>query len=43
MARVIHHVAGPVLLWSARREARRFPEGRRMEPRTFVTRREATV
>lgn len=43
MARVIHHVAGPVLLWSAKREARRFPEGRRMEPRTFVTRREATV
>jgi radical SAM superfamily enzyme YgiQ (UPF0313 family) len=43
VARVIHHVAGPVLLWSARREARRFPRGRRMEPRTFVTRREATI
>jgi radical SAM superfamily enzyme YgiQ (UPF0313 family) len=42
-ARLVHHVAGPVLLWSARREARRFPNGRRMEPRTFVTRREATV
>jgi radical SAM superfamily enzyme YgiQ (UPF0313 family) len=42
-ARLIHHVAGPVLLWSAKREARRFPNGRRMEPRTFVTRREATT
>jgi radical SAM superfamily enzyme YgiQ (UPF0313 family) len=38
-ARLIDHVAGPVLLWSAKREARRFPNGRRMEPRTFVTRR----
>jgi len=43
VARLIDHVAGPVLLWSARREARRFPHGRPMEPRTFVTRREATV
>jgi radical SAM superfamily enzyme YgiQ (UPF0313 family) len=41
ISRLIHHVAGPVLLWSARREARRFPQGRRMEPRTFVVRREA--
>jgi radical SAM superfamily enzyme YgiQ (UPF0313 family) len=39
VSRLIHHVAGPVLLWSARREARRFPSGRRMEPRTFVVRR----
>lgn len=43
LAQVIHHVAGPVLLWSARREARRYPNGRPMEPRTFVTRREATA
>ncbi|HSL22565.1 MAG TPA: radical SAM protein [Vicinamibacterales bacterium] len=41
-ARVIDRVVGPVLLWSARREARRYPNGRPMEPRTFVTRRQAT-
>ena len=35
----IDPVAGPVLLWSARRETRRHPAGRRLEPRTFVDRR----
>ncbi len=39
MSRVIDRVAGPVLLWSARREARLAPAGRRLEPRTFVDRR----
>lgn len=39
VARAIHHAIGPVLLWSARREAARFPRGRPLEPRTFVTRR----
>ncbi len=37
--RVIDWTLGPILLWSARREARRFPRGRAMEPRTFVVRR----
>jgi hypothetical protein len=36
---VIDRVAGPALLWSARREARLAPAGRRLEPRTFVDRR----
>jgi hypothetical protein len=36
--RAIDWTLGPVLLWSARREARRFPLGRRLEPRTFVSR-----
>jgi hypothetical protein len=35
-SRAIHHLAGPLLLWSARREARFGPAGRRLEPRTFV-------
>ncbi len=38
-SRVIDRLAGPVLLWSARREARWEPAGRRLEPRTFVERR----
>jgi hypothetical protein len=29
---------GPVLAWSARHEAARFPRGRPLEPRTFVER-----
>ena len=37
-SRVIDRVAGPALLWSARREAR-IPGGRHLEPRTFVDRR----
>lgn len=36
---VVDRVAGPLLLWSARREARLAPAGRVMEPRTFVDRR----
>jgi radical SAM superfamily enzyme YgiQ (UPF0313 family) len=35
----IDALAGPVLLWSARREALRYPLGRPLEPRTFVDRR----
>ncbi len=30
--------AGPLLLWSARREARKYPAGRPLEPGTFVDR-----
>ena len=37
--RAIDHLVGPALLWSARREARLAPAGRRLEPRTFVERR----
>jgi radical SAM superfamily enzyme YgiQ (UPF0313 family) len=39
LSRVLDHAIGPVLLWSARREAHAFPAGRPMEPRTFVERR----
>jgi radical SAM superfamily enzyme YgiQ (UPF0313 family) len=39
ISRVIDNVIGPILLWSARHEASAFPEGRRLEPRTFVDRR----
>jgi hypothetical protein len=35
----INRLAGPFLLWSARREARLAPRGRALEPRTFVERR----
>ena len=31
-------LAGPLLLWTSRREARKYPTGRRLEPRTFVER-----
>jgi hypothetical protein len=31
--------AGSALFWSARRESRLHPNGRRLEPRTFVTQR----
>ena len=37
-ARWASHSLGPVLLWTTRREARRFPQGRLLEPRTFVDR-----
>ena len=40
LTRVVNRVVGSVLLWTSRREARRFPGGRPIEPRTFVTRRE---
>jgi hypothetical protein len=36
---VVARVAGPVALWTSRREAKRFPNGRPLEPRTFVERR----
>ncbi|MGQ0736817.1 MAG: hypothetical protein ACT4QD_24585 [Acidobacteriota bacterium] len=39
LAPVIDRLAGAVLLWSVRRDARRAPGGRRLEPRTFVDRR----
>ena len=35
---VINRLAGPLLHWSARRDARRAPQGRALEPRTFVER-----
>ena len=39
LTRVVNRVLGPVLLWSSRREMRRFPSGRPLEPKTFVMRR----
>lgn len=36
---LIDRVAGPALLWAARRESRFGPAGRHLEPRTFVERR----
>ncbi len=38
-SRWVDHAAGPVLLWSARRDARKYPRGRRLEPMTFLERR----
>ncbi|HJO38281.1 MAG TPA: cobalamin-dependent protein [Vicinamibacterales bacterium] len=39
LSRVVNRVVGPVLLWTSRRETRRFPSGRPLEPKTFITRR----
>ncbi|MDP2390587.1 MAG: B12-binding domain-containing radical SAM protein, partial [Acidobacteriota bacterium] len=39
LAPVIDRLAGPLMLWSARRDARLTPAGRVREPRTFVDRR----
>ncbi len=39
LSSLIDRVAGPALLWSARREARLGPAGRHLEPVTFVDRR----
>jgi hypothetical protein len=39
LSRVVQNLLGPLLLWTSRREARRFPQGRLLEPRTFVERR----
>ena len=39
VSRLVNHVAGPVALWASRRDHRRFPEGRRLEPQMFVDRR----
>jgi uncharacterized Tic20 family protein len=36
-----NRVLGPVLLWSSKRESRKYPGGRPREPRTFIERREA--
>jgi hypothetical protein len=36
---LVNRVAGRALLWTARREADGYPQGRPMEPRTFVERR----
>jgi len=38
LSKYVNHLIGPVLLWTSRREARRFPSGRPIEPRTFVER-----
>jgi len=38
LSRAAAAVGGPLLYWSARREAMRHPRGRRLEPRTFVER-----
>jgi radical SAM superfamily enzyme YgiQ (UPF0313 family) len=35
---VVGRLAGPVALWASRREARRFPNGRTLEPRPFIDR-----
>jgi hypothetical protein len=37
--RWVDHVVGPVMLWSARRDARKHPRGRKLEPTTFLERR----
>jgi radical SAM superfamily enzyme YgiQ (UPF0313 family) len=37
--RLANRVTGRILLWSARRDARRFPRGRPLEPPTFMERR----
>jgi len=39
MTSAINRVIGPALLWSSKRDARRYPSGRALEPRTFVERR----
>jgi len=38
LSKYVNNLLGPVLLWSSRRDARRFPAGRPLEPRTFVDR-----
>lgn len=38
ISKYVNNLLGPVLLWSSRRDARRFPAGRPLEPRTFVER-----
>jgi radical SAM superfamily enzyme YgiQ (UPF0313 family) len=39
VSRLVNHIAGPIALWASRRDHRLFPEGRRLEPRMFVDRR----
>ncbi len=38
LSKIVNQLVGPILLWSSRRDARRFPAGRPLEPRTFVER-----
>jgi hypothetical protein len=38
MSRVVNNALGPLLLWTARRDVRLYPAGRRIEPCTFVDR-----
>ncbi len=38
MSRVVNNALGPVLLRTARRDGRKYPAGRTLEPRTFVDR-----
>lgn len=38
LSKIVNNLVGPILLWSSRRDARRFPAGRPLEPRTFVER-----
>jgi radical SAM superfamily enzyme YgiQ (UPF0313 family) len=40
---LVNRMLGPLLLWSSRREARRHPRGRRLEPATFIERRRPTT
>ncbi|OFZ99499.1 MAG: hypothetical protein A3H35_18190 [Betaproteobacteria bacterium RIFCSPLOWO2_02_FULL_62_17] len=42
VSRVLDSVIGPLLLWSANREGATYPQGRLLEPRTFVDRRNWT-
>lgn len=39
LSSVVARFVGPVALWTSRREAKRYPNGRPLEPRTFVERR----
>lgn len=39
VCRLTSRVAGPLLHWTLRRDARQYPHGRRLEPRTWVDRR----
>jgi radical SAM superfamily enzyme YgiQ (UPF0313 family) len=39
LTRWIDRVAGPVLLWTSRRDARKYPRGKQIEPMTFLERR----
>jgi hypothetical protein len=42
-SRALNRAVGPVLLWTSRREARRHPSGRHLEPRTFLDYRPGVV
>jgi len=39
LTRWINRAAGPVLLWTSRRDARKYPRGKQIEPMTFLERR----